>query len=283
MGIFNKKTWTLKKAGNRKTFVNLNTSEKIVVSDVTPTTGDEITSDQMNDLENRINDAIDSLDSSKQDSATAITTSNIGSQHVAYADSAGSASTAWSDITGKPDFATVATSGAYGDLSGRPSLATVATSGSYTDLSNKPTIPTNTNQLTNGAGFITSSGSCASATKATNDGNGNNIANSISALNTALANRLDNGSIMLKTFTYYSLHLNSGINQISMANWQVPSDCYLLSMRMDSATHLGATIGEIEYPVRFQINSPQTYNIYAVFSCFFIKKNKITSLGNQYF
>lgn len=35
-------------------------------------------------------------------------------------------------------------------------LATVATSGSYNDLSNKPTIPTNTNQLTNGAGFITS-------------------------------------------------------------------------------------------------------------------------------
>lgn len=30
-------------------------------------------------------------------------------------------------------------------------------SGSYNDLSNKPTIPTNTNQLTNGAGFITSS------------------------------------------------------------------------------------------------------------------------------
>lgn len=36
-------------------------------------------------------------------------------------------------------------------------LATVATSGSYNDLSDKPTIPTNTNQLTNGAGFITSS------------------------------------------------------------------------------------------------------------------------------
>lgn len=35
-------------------------------------------------------------------------------------------------------------------------LATVATSGSYNDLSNKPTIPTNTNQLTNGAGFLTS-------------------------------------------------------------------------------------------------------------------------------
>ena len=37
------------------------------------------------------------------------------------------------------------------------SLAAVATSGSYNDLSNKPTIPTNTNELTNGAGFITAS------------------------------------------------------------------------------------------------------------------------------
>jgi len=37
----------------------------------------------------------------------------------------------------------------------KPTLATVATSGSYTDLSNTPTIPTNNNQLTNGAGYIT--------------------------------------------------------------------------------------------------------------------------------
>ncbi|MCO6358539.1 beta strand repeat-containing protein [Roseivirga pacifica] len=36
------------------------------------------------------------------------------------------------------------------------SLATVATSGSYDDLTDKPTIPTNNNQLTNGAGYITS-------------------------------------------------------------------------------------------------------------------------------
>lgn len=36
------------------------------------------------------------------------------------------------------------------------SLATVATSGSYTDLSNKPTIPTNTSQLVNDSGFMTS-------------------------------------------------------------------------------------------------------------------------------
>lgn len=46
----------------------------------------------------------------------------------------------WTTLTGKPTFASVATSGAYGDLSGRPALAAVATSGSYADLSNKPTI-----------------------------------------------------------------------------------------------------------------------------------------------
>ena len=57
------------------------------------------------------------------------------------------------------NLATVATSGAYGDLSGSPTLATVATSGAYGDLSGTPTIPsavTNNNQLTNGAGYITS-------------------------------------------------------------------------------------------------------------------------------
>ena len=48
-------------------------------------------------------------------------------------------------------------------------------SGSYNDLTNKPTIPTNNNQLTNGAGYVTSSGSVASATKATQDGSGNVI------------------------------------------------------------------------------------------------------------
>lgn len=58
-------------------------------------------------------------------------------------------------ILNKPSLATVATTGAYSDLSGTPSLATVATSGSYTDLSNTPTIPTNNNELTNGAGYIT--------------------------------------------------------------------------------------------------------------------------------
>jgi hypothetical protein len=91
----------------------------------------------------------------------------------------------YTDLTNKPALADVATSGSYFDLDDTPTLSLVATSGSYTDLSNKPvsfsgdyndltnkptlfsgsyndltnkpTIPNNTNQLINGAGFITSS------------------------------------------------------------------------------------------------------------------------------
>ena len=54
----------------------------------------------------------------------------------------------------------------YNNFSNTPSLATVATSGSYNDLSNQPSIPTNNNQLSNGAGYITSSGSVSKLTTA---------------------------------------------------------------------------------------------------------------------
>lgn len=57
--------------------------------------------------------------------------------------------------SGSCSYANSAGSVAWANVSGKPSFATVATSGSYNDLSNRPTIPTNTNQLTNGAGFIT--------------------------------------------------------------------------------------------------------------------------------
>ena len=47
-------------------------------------------------------------------------------------------------------------SGSYNDLSNKPTISTF--SGNYNDLTNKPTIPTNNNQLTNGRGYVTSSG-----------------------------------------------------------------------------------------------------------------------------
>ena len=50
------------------------------------------------------------------------------------------------------------------DAQGRVTSAANGFSGSYTDLTNKPTIPTNTNELTNGAGYITGIDSSAVTT-----------------------------------------------------------------------------------------------------------------------
>jgi hypothetical protein len=54
----------------------------------------------------------------------------------------------YADLTNKPTLF----SGAYTDLTGKPTLF----SGAYADLTGKPTIPTNNNELTNGAGYLTS-------------------------------------------------------------------------------------------------------------------------------
>ena len=126
----------------------------------------------------------------------------VGNQGYAVAANLATVATSgdYDDLLDKPDLsiyaessdlAAVATSGDYDDLINKPSipaaqvqsnwteadntkvdyiknkptLATVATSGSYSDLSNKPTIPTDTSDLTNGAGFITSSALSGYATE----------------------------------------------------------------------------------------------------------------------
>ena len=77
------------------------------------------------------------------------------------------------------DLKAVAFSGSYNDLSDKPSSlpasdvyswakASSKPSYSYNEIIDKPTIPTDTNQLTNGAGYITSSGSCSYASSAGN-------------------------------------------------------------------------------------------------------------------
>ena len=67
------------------------------------------------------------------------TPTNFGKQIAQYID--------YSSLSNKPSLF----DGNYNSLSNRPSLF----DGNYNSLSNKPTIPTNNNQLTNGAGFIT--------------------------------------------------------------------------------------------------------------------------------
>ena len=66
------------------------------------------------------------------------------------------------DGSGGLSFTTISGfSGAFGDLTGKPTTIsgygiTDAFDGAYSSLTGTPTIPTNNNQLTNGAGYITS-------------------------------------------------------------------------------------------------------------------------------
>lgn len=69
----------------------------------------------------------------------------------------------YSKITGAPAIPASQVNSDWNSVSGvsqilnKPSLSTVATTGNYSDLAGTPTIPTNTNQLTNGSGYITAS------------------------------------------------------------------------------------------------------------------------------
>lgn len=115
-------------------------------------------------------------------------------------------------ITGNAATATKATQ----DGSGNNIVNTYATKSALTSVENK--IPTNNNQLTNGAGYVTSSGSVASATKATQDGNGKNIADTY-ATNVkvnGLIDRLDATGVKQITDTTILLAgLTTGIHKLA--------------------------------------------------------------------
>ncbi len=118
------------------------------------------------------------------------------------------------------DLASVAFSGSYNDLSDKPTIPTVNnatltiqkngttvktfTANASSNVTANITVPTNNNELTNGAGYITSSGSCAYATSA---GSANSVAWSnvsdkptIPTVNNATLTIQKNGTTV-KTFT----------------------------------------------------------------------------------
>lgn len=109
---FNKKTWKDRVAEfiNRRLLTKEDGSTDLVTVARSEGTisveGDAFNAETMNDLEDRIESAVNELTTNvnkKQDTSTAITTSNISSQSVKYATSAGSANAvAWSKVTGKP-------------------------------------------------------------------------------------------------------------------------------------------------------------------------------------
>lgn len=147
---------------------------------------------------------------------TGINSSNYNS-YAPKLDGTGASGTWGINIAGN---AATATNVAWSGVTGKPSFATVATSGSYNDLSNKPTIPTNTNQLTNGAGFITgiktltlSSGSTSVAFNGTSDG-----LLSISGSNGVAATPLVSGNALTVSITGNNASTSAkGVVQLSDA------------------------------------------------------------------
>lgn len=84
-------------------------------------------------------------------------------------------------------------------------------------------IPTTVSQLTNDSGYITSSGSCASATKATQDGDGNVITSTYSTKSETtiykgnLSSTLGSGTPAAATKTYWESNSNIPINTVNTA------------------------------------------------------------------
>jgi hypothetical protein len=152
-----------------------------------------------------------------------------GAANVAIAIAAGSVS----GLSG------VATSGAYGDLTGRPTIPTslpasdvyawakAATKPSYaySEITSLPTIPTNTNQLTNGAGFLTS------ATESVSIGVGQTWSTQSRALATTYTNSTGRPIVALVTFqtvavnnSYVSFSINGTVvSNIGVASAANPS------------------------------------------------------------
>lgn len=121
----------------------------------------------------------------------------------------------------------------WAGVSGKPSFATVATSGSYNDLSNKPSIPTRTSQLTNDSGFVTSSGSVSYATSS-GSANYANSAGSVAWGNISgkpsfdylpLAGGTMTGNITIGNSTFYASGTNGGVNSLAVSDDCILGDC----------------------------------------------------------
>ena len=139
---------------------------------------------------------------------------------VRYADEAGHAASAdevaWTGVSGKPNF------------------ATVATSGSYNDLSNKPSIPTPSN-LHSGyaanadyavtAGSATSAGYATNANYATSAGNADTVDGYHESAFLHLSGGTMSGNIYIGNTTIYASGTNGGINSLAVADDCILGDC----------------------------------------------------------
>lgn len=140
-------------------------------------------------------------------------TLNQSSGETINLDAGGVSSVGWDDITGKPDF------------------ASVATSGEYSDLNHKPQIPAKTSDLTNDSGFITSSDIPAQQNADWNSNSGvSQILNKPTVYNEWFGTQQEYDAILVKDpDTVYHIAGGGGGVQVQ-ADWtetQVSSPAYI--------------------------------------------------------
>ena len=159
---FVKKTWQnrISEYPNRRTINDGYTTKQVTVGrdeGIVSEEGDAFNAENMNDLEDRIDDAINSVNAPDELTNVVISSPQSG-QVLKYNGSiwvngsgggGGGGTDDYSDLINKPQINGVTLSGnkttsdlniSYNDISGTPSLAAVATSGDYTDLTSKPKI-----------------------------------------------------------------------------------------------------------------------------------------------
>lgn len=153
--------------------------------------------------------------------------------------------TSTSQLTNDSGFLTSVPAQSWVSITGKPSFATVATSGSYNDLSDKPTIPTNTNQLTNGSGFI----SDLSGFSTTNLSEGSNLYFTSSRARSSIS--------LTTTGTSGDATYNSSTGVLNIPNYTYTAK--------RQETYSGTTNSSGEYTVTFSTVYSQTPNIQAQF------------------
>lgn len=163
---------------------------------------------------------------------------------------------------------------AWTGVSGKPSFATVATSGSYNDLSNKPSIPT-PSSLHSGyaanADYAVTAGSASSAAYATNAnyatsaGNADTVDGYHESAFLHLSGGTMTGNISIGNSTFYASGTNGGINSLALADDCILGDCNIgghLGLKSLNTSNAGISFYNMSSGGLGRITTDGTFHFY---------------------
>lgn len=180
--------------------------------------------------------------------------------------------------TSEVELATVATSGSYNDLSNKPTIPTVNnatltiqkngttvqtfTANASSDVTANITVPTNTNELTNGAGFITSSALSGYQTTA-------NLVTSVSSSSTD--SQYPSAKLFYDTVGDIESALNTinsggGIQTVNLTVSLTGEPSYFQSITIDGVTYTSSSFTNNSMTVQIPKDTNVTWSATAVYS-----------------